>query len=143
VAITTLRRQRRRRHPSRGSPRALGRSGEWAALLLLLLKGYRLRHRNWSAGTGELDLVMQHRRTVVFVEVKTRSRELYGGAVAAVDDPKRQHMTRTAAIYLSRYSLWEHPCRFDVVTVQGRGTLWSWRVRHRIDAFRPDLGRQL
>ena len=37
--------------------RALGRFGEWAALLLLLAKGYRPRHRNWRGAGGELDVV--------------------------------------------------------------------------------------
>jgi len=113
------------------------------ALLLLLLKGYRLRHRNWRGGGAEIDLVMQRRDTVVFVEVKTRSGADFGGALAALDAAKRRHMVRAAGAYLSRYSLWERPCRFDVVTLERRGGPWRWRLRHLNNAFRPDLGRQL
>ena len=113
------------------------------ALVLLLLKGYRLRHRNWRGGGAEKFLVMQQRDTVVFVEVKTRSGMDFGGAAAALDEGKRRHLVRAAAAYLSRHSLWNGPCRFDLVTIEGRGRPWRWRVRHMRSAFRPDLGRQL
>jgi putative endonuclease len=121
----------------------LGRLGEWAALLWLVLKGYRPRHRRWRAAGGELDLVMTRGETVVFVEVKTRSSLDFGGAAAAVDRKKRDAMVRTAGAYLSRHGLWERPTRFDVVTVERRGGLLPWKVRHYAGAFRPDLGRVL
>ena len=123
-------------------PRRLGRAGEWAALVLLVLKGYRLRHRGWRGPSGELDLVMQRRREVVFVEVKTRSSADFGGAGAAVHAKKRDALVRTAAAYLSRFGLWERPCRFDVITIERGGAL-GWHIRHHADAFQPDLGRNM
>ena len=121
----------------------LGRAAEWAALLLLLAKGYRLRHRNWRGAGGELDLVMESRREIVFVEVKARSSEDFGGAAAALDAKKKKTLVRTASAYLSRFSLWERPCRYDLVTFERRGGLFPWRVRHTRDVFQPDLGRQM
>ncbi len=118
-----------------------GRRGELAALVLLVLKGYRLRHRNWSCPAGELDLVMERRGEVVFVEVKTRSGRGFGGALGAVDERKRNQLVRVATIYLSRHGLWERPCRFDVVAVERVGGLVPWRMRHVANAFRPDRGR--
>jgi putative endonuclease len=112
------------------------------ALALLLIKGYRPRHRNWRGGGGELDLVVERRREIVFVEVKARSSDEYGGAAGALTEKKRQAVVRAASAYLSRHGLWERPCRFDVVTVEGRPGPLPWRVRHYRDAFRPDLGRQ-
>ena len=120
----------------------LGRRAEWVALLLLLAKGYRLRHRNWRGAGGELDLVMQRSGEIVFVEVKARSDDLYGGAAAAFDDKKKRILTRTSAAYLSRYSLWERPCRFDLITVERVGGILPWRIRHYRDAFQPNRGRQ-
>ncbi len=122
---------------------AVGRFGERLALALLRLKGYRLRHRNWRTGRLELDLVMQRRDTVVFVEVKARSDEAWGGAAAAVDAEKRANLARAASAYLGRFGLWERPCRFDVVLVERRPGLLGWRVRHLPNAFRPDLGRRM
>ncbi len=123
--------------------RQIGKTAERLALLLLWLKGYRLRHRNWSCSSGELDLVMRRRDTTVFVEVKARSSHLFGGALAAVDRKKQRRIIRTAAAYLGRFGLWERPCRFDVITFErGTGVL-GWRLRHIRNAFSPDLGRLL
>lgn len=119
----------------------LGRGGELAALILLLLKGYRLRHRNWRGPSGELDLVVERGGRIVFVEVKTRSSELYGGAVAALDRDKRLAIARTAASYLGRFALWDRPCRFDLVAIERVERFPWWRPRHVVGAFAPDLGR--
>lgn len=129
------------RSVQRGGTRGLGRTGELVALVLLLLKGHRLRHRNWRCPLGELDLVVERRREVVFVEVKTRRSSDLGGAAGAVDAAKRRRLERVATAYLSTFSLWERPCRFDVVTVERAGGLFPWRLRHFRDAFRPDRGR--
>lgn len=134
---------RRRRRAERRSGLLLGRRGELAALILLAVKGYRLRHRNWRTPEGELDLVVERGGEVVFVEVKSRAGTGYGGAAAAVDADKRRRLARTASVYLSRFRLWDRPCRFDVVTVERAGGLLRWRLRHLPDAFRPDLGRLL
>ena len=119
-----------------------GRAGERFALLLLLLKGYRFRHRNWRGAGGELDLVMERRGEIVFVEVKARSSEDFGGAAAALDEKKKKILARASAAYLGRFSLWEKPCRFDLVTVERVGGLVPWRLRHYRNVFRPDRGRQ-
>ena len=121
----------------------LGRRAEWAALLLLLAKGYRLRARNWRGAGGELDLVMERRRVIVFVEVKARSSGLFGGAAAAVDSTKRRHLVRTSSAYLSAHDLWHRPCRYDLVTLERRPRVPYWRVHHIRHAFQPDLGRRL
>ena len=127
----------------RAGPGRLGRGGERAALILLLLKGYRPRHRNWRGPSGELDLVVERGGRIVFVEVKARSSELFGGAVAAFDRDKRLAVARTTAAYLSRNGLWDRPCRFDLVTIERTNRFPWWRPRHIVGAFEPDLGRLL
>jgi putative endonuclease len=120
-----------------------GRRAEWVALLLLLLKGYRPRHRNWRGAGGELDLVVERRGEIVFVEVKARSSDLYGGAVAAVNAEKQRNLVRTSAAYLSNHGLWERPSRFDIVTVERVERFPFWKIRHFKNAFQPDLGRRI
>lgn len=107
-----------------------------------MIKGYRLRHRNWRGGGGELDLVMSQRGETVFVEVKSRSTADFGGATAALDKKKKRLLTGASSAYLSRYSLWQQPCRFDLVTLERSGGLVPWRLRHYRNVFRPDRGRQ-
>ena len=105
------------------------------------IKGYRLRHHNWRGPSGELDLVVERRGEIVFVEVKTRSSSLFGGAVGAINARKRAAVTRTATAYLGRHGLWDRPCRFDVVTIELTERPPWFRLRHYANAFRPDLGR--
>jgi putative endonuclease len=107
-----------------------------------MTKGYRPRHRNWRGAGGEIDLVMRHRDTTVFVEVKARSSGDFGGASAALNEKKKRTLTRVSAAYLSRFSLWQRPCRFDLVTVEREGTIFPWRIRHYRDVFQPNRGRQ-
>lgn len=120
-----------------------GHRAEWAALVLLLLKGHRPRHRNWRGAGGEIDLVVEKRNEIVFVEVKARSSDLFGGAVGAVDSQKRRILARVSSAYLSRFDLWDRPCRFDIVTLEKQGRFPFWRIRHYRNAFSPDLGRRL
>ena len=119
-----------------------GSRAEWAVLLILVFKGYRPLHRNWRGSGGEIDIVMRHRGETVFVEVKARSGDQFGGAVGSFDHKKRKVLERAAGAYLGRHGLWDRPCRFDLVTVERRGGLRPWRIRHYKNAHRPDLGRQ-
>lgn len=113
------------------------------ALLWLLVRGYRLRHRNWRGPSGELDLVMSRRGELVFVEVKARSSRDFGGALGAVNHSKQAALVRTVSAYLSRYQLWDRPCRFDVVGVERTKSRLGFEVTHHKHAFRPDLGRRM
>jgi putative endonuclease len=107
----------------------------------LRLKGYRVRDRNWRGPSGELDLVVERHGEIVFVEVKTRSGQGFGGALGAVDRAKRSAIDRTASAYLGRHGLWNRPCRFDIVTVERAPRLPWVRIRHFVDAFGEDRGR--
>jgi len=120
-----------------------GRFGEWVALVWLFGRGYRLRHKNWRGPSGELDLVMSHRGEIIFVEVKTRSMRAFGGALGAVTVSKRAALARTASAYLSRFGLWDEPCRFDVIGIERKGWRPAWTITHVPHAFSPDLGRRV
>ena len=53
----------------------------------------------------------------VFVEVKARAGDEFGGGAAAVTPWKQRRIAQMAVDYLSRHNLHDQPCRFDVVTV--------------------------
>lgn len=83
---------------------------------------------------GEIDLVLEDGGQVVFVEVKAR-RE--GSAAAAVTADKRRRIARAAALWVARHGMPRGGCRFDVVTVEGRGS--RALVEHFPSAFEaPD-----
>ena len=89
------------------------------ALKYLKRRGLKLLMRNYSCRYGEIDLIMQDKAALVFVEVRYRKRDDYGGAVESVDRHKQSCIANTAASYLQTHS-WDGPCRFDIVAIQGK-----------------------
>jgi putative endonuclease len=114
--------------------RLFGQEGESAAERYLRGKGYRILERNARSSLGELDLVVEDGAVLVFVEVKARHGEAYGGAVHAVHRRKQDKLIQLAAQYLARHHINNRPCRFDVVLVQGAGA-HDARVDHIQNAF--------
>src|ERR1051325_8504580 len=103
--------------PSWRRPKSLGYLGERAAEKFLRRCGYKIVARGSRLPGGELDLVAVDGRTVVFVEVKTRSSQQFGPPQEAVDENKQRRLTRAALSYLKRHGLLEYRSRFDVVAV--------------------------
>lgn len=95
----------------------LGQRGEAAAARYLRRRGYRIVAQGDRGQLGELDLVAVKKRTVVFVEVKTRQSQAAGNPGEAVDDDKQRRLTRLALSFLKRHGLLEYPARFDIVAV--------------------------
>ncbi|GAB4169462.1 MAG: YraN family protein [Wenzhouxiangellaceae bacterium] len=90
-------------------------------------RGLRLVERNWSCRFGELDLVMHDDDSVVFVEVRLRTADGFGGGVASVDHHKQQRLLRAAASWLAQHPDWQAwPCRFDVVAFDGESGEPVW-----------------
>ena len=77
--------------------------GERLAARHYRLRGYRIVDANARAGGHELDLVVRRGRRLVFVEVKERASDGYGGPVGAVDREKRRRVRRAAASWLQAH----------------------------------------
>lgn len=92
-----------------------GQLYEQQALRYLEQQGLTLLERNYRTSLGELDLVMQDSGCTVFVEVKFRQTQAFGGAVAAVTPAKQQKLRRAAALYLQQHG--QRHCRFDVIAI--------------------------
>jgi putative endonuclease len=97
----------------------LGQSAESRAASFLQSQGLKLVARNWRCRFGEIDLVMQDGATLVFVEVRLRSRNDFGGAAASVTLAKQKKLLATARQYLAALKTLP-PCRFDVVALSGK-----------------------
>lgn len=95
----------------------LGDAGEDLAAARLAELGYRILDRNFRCPIGELDCVAVKGRTLVFLEVKTRTSGDFGGPLEAVDRRKRRKLTRLAQFYVAEKRLFGVPQRFDVVGV--------------------------
>ena len=111
-----------------------GHAGEAWAEQFLRAKGYRILERNLRTSLGELDLVAEHAGVLVFVEVKARTSNAFGGALLAVDRRKQAQLVRLASQYLAQRHWSDKPCRFDVVLVQGQPPAQR-RIEHLENAF--------
>jgi putative endonuclease len=98
-------------------PLSLGQRGEREAARFLKRRGMHIVARGDKAKLGEIDLVAVDKRTVVFVEVKTRTTHEAGHPADAVDKNKQRRLTRAAQGFLKRHHLEENSARFDVVAV--------------------------
>lgn len=114
--------------------RLFGRKAESAAEQYLRRQGYRIRERNVRSSYGELDLVVERAGVLVFVEVKARRTDSYGGAPYAVDVRKQTRIIRLAAQYLARHGLTDQSCRFDVLLYAGDSVEQS-TIEHIENAF--------
>ena len=113
--------------------RARGDVAEQRAERLLRDAGLTTRETNYHCRWGEIDLVMQQGDCLVFVEVRLRKDDAFGGALASVGPAKQQRLLRTARHYLASRASADTPCRFDVIAVSGETGRLEW-IKNAFDA---------
>lgn len=97
----------------------LGALGEQVAVDHLRGLGLRIIARNWRCRYGELDVIaVEDEKTVVFVEVKTRTGDGFGGLESAVTPAKVRRIRRLAGIWLAGQRTGWSDLRIDVVGVR-------------------------
>ena len=95
-----------------------GERHEREAEAFLKKSGLTLVARNWRCRLGEIDLIMKDGATLVFVEVRKRASERFGGAMASIGPQKQAKLQRAIGLYLS--ALPNTPaCRVDAVLYDG------------------------
>ncbi len=115
--------------------RELGKQKEQQACLYLQKKGYQIRNVNyWCRRFGEIDIVAQDGDYLVFVEVKYRSSNQYGGAMYAVSPRKQKKLWDCAGYYIVQEGVaMDTNMRFDVVLIEGE------EIVHIENAFEAGL----
>jgi putative endonuclease len=99
---------------------ARGRAAEDAALHFLQARGFTLVARNYRCRRGEIDLVMRDGECLVFIEVRARRSNAYGGAAASIGVAKQRRLAAAARHFLMTHPLEaSRPARFDVVAISG------------------------
>ena len=115
----------------------LGEAGEKLAVQFLKANGYQIIARNVRFSFGEIDVIAQSRKTLVFVEVKTRQSAGYCHPVEVVDAKKRQNIKQMAMQYYHTKKCADKgfAMRFDIITL-----IWPEsdqpKIEHFVDAFR-------
>ena len=108
-----------------------GALAEEKAQAFLKQKGYRIVRCNYRKPCGEIDIIAQEGKTLVFVEVKNRSSSAFGGPLAAITKSKQNKIAQTAALYIKENAPKFDSIRFDAICLLGED------ITHIPNAFTP------
>lgn len=97
--------------------KSLGDFGERLAVLSLLRGGYRIRATQVRTRFGEIDIIAERGPEILFVEVKTRKTEEFGGPEESITREKRMHLARAVEQYRIAEKLLARPFQVDAITV--------------------------
>jgi putative endonuclease len=110
----------------------LGNRGEALAEDCLVENGYQILERNWRFSRAEVDIIAKDGEVLVFVEVKTRSSDIFGKPEESVSPKKEALIKDAAAVYMEQINhQWE--IRFDIISILIKGDGHS--MEHFKDAF--------
>ena len=84
--------------------RKFGIIGEKIAQGYLINKGYKILETNYYTRNGEIDIIAQKDKCIIFVEVKTRTNLNFGTPAMSVNSIKKKHIKSVAKsfLYLNR-----------------------------------------
>jgi putative endonuclease len=98
-------------------PQKFGEQGESLAAWYLKKNGYKIIEQNYRSHLGEIDIIAREKKTIVFVEVKSRRSVRYGSPKWAVTPKKQRKISMIALHYLKATRQMGQKARFDVVAI--------------------------
>ncbi|MCM8759645.1 MAG: YraN family protein [Candidatus Omnitrophica bacterium] len=110
------------------STRDKGLEGEEIAARFLKKSGYKILERNYRTKFGEIDIIAQKGKSIVFIEVKTRCSDDFGSPVEAVDNKKLTKLVNVASHYIQKNRFENNPIRFEVVSILKKQDRWSCEI---------------
>ena len=117
----------------------LGRWGEEKAAEFLRKKRYKITGMNYACRFGEIDVIAEDRKYVVFVEVKLRKNADFGQACEFVTPAKQRRIIAAAQLWLAANGTEKQP-RFDVVEIYtGDASRGNIRINHIQNAFEVNV----
>ncbi len=110
-----------------------GAEAEAEAADFLQQRGLVLLEQNFRSRYGEIDLILRHAQTLVFVEVRLRSNPNFGSAAESITHAKQRKLVRTAQFFLTERGMNQRACscRFDAVLFGGPCIEW---IQNAFDA---------
>jgi putative endonuclease len=97
---------------------SLGKRGEEIAVAYLKGQKYKIIERNYKCKLGEVDIIAKDKKTLSFIEVKTRSSLKYGDPSHVVNKRKQHKISSVALYYIIKNNLQDVDARFDVIAIQ-------------------------
>ncbi len=113
-----------------------GLEAEKLAATFLMSHGLKLVTQNYHCRFGEIDLIMQDAKTLIFIEVRLRSNSQFGSAGASITPQKQRKLITTAQHYLQQYeqTYGNYACRFDAILMNKTDLQNIKWVRNAFDA---------
>lgn len=93
-----------------------GKIAELKSAIYLRKKGYTILEHNYHSRFGEVDIIAENDKYLIFVEVKMRGENSLYTPREAVDSYKQKKIIATAGAYIAQYKIGLQP-RFDVIEV--------------------------
>ncbi|MFH0969732.1 MAG: YraN family protein [Patescibacteria group bacterium] len=119
----------------------IGSEGEEVAAGFLKEKGYKILVRNFKnlrgRQLGEIDIIAEKNKEIVFIEVKTRELEKYGKTLPEenITFSKLRKLNKIANSYIKMNNLWNYPYHFDAVSVWLSHDFKKFEIKHIEDIF--------
>jgi len=115
-------------------PYDLGKAGEEVALKYLKRKKFKIIKKGFRLYKGEIDVIAYDRKTLVFIEVKTRRSRSFGLPEESVTTAKQRQIKKIAQGFMAFNNLENVECRFDVISLILKKND-GYFIRHFKDAF--------
>jgi len=96
----------------------IGAAGEKIARDYLKKKGYRILKQNYRCREGEIDIVAEHKKEIVFVEVRTKTGNSFGLPAESVGRSKQGKLIAASFHYLNAHTVEQKPWRIDFVGIE-------------------------
>lgn len=112
--------------------REQGKQFEELACVYLTQQGLTLIEKNFYCPFGEIDLIMQDNSCWVFVEVRQRTYNDFGGAIHSISNTKQESWIKSAEYWLNQRNsgLDYCACRFDLVTFEDIQREPNWLINY-------------
>jgi len=107
---------------SQFNSRVAGKAGEDRACIFLEEQGFRIIDQNFYAGRyGEIDIIALKDKLLLFVEVKSKSNDKFGGGIYSITEKKKQSLRKAARFFLVKNSIYDsrdYTIRFDLILLE-------------------------
>ncbi len=122
--------------------KVVGRIGEQQARMYVEQQGFRVLGQNWRCRRGELDLILEHQQSIIFVEVRTRiAAEMdnkmlgFGSPQESINLRKQQKVRDVALHYIQYRGYHDRNLQFDAICVLLNPDLSLQSLEHIQHAF--------
>lgn len=111
----------------------VGKFGEELAKKFLIKRGYKIIDSNIKTSYKEIDIIAEKEKTIIFIEVKTRTSAKFGNAEDAIESRKIHHFKKAIQNYLFKNQLLYNEIRADFIAIDLNKNNKTAKIKHFLD----------